>query len=297
MIGVIPFFAALIGCALLQQPFTSCIPYALTPEEPVFSGSKNIPYKTGDSIDVVLTADAALVWDVDTKTILYTRNADTKRPIASLNKLLSALVIRQLLTPSDVIKIPPDVRAAQRKGANIRLPVGQHATVDSLLAASMIRSANDAIVALAVAARGSEEAFVASANEYAARHGLFQTKIANATGLHGGTQYSTAHDVMKMLTLAYKDPSLRPYLSQQHGFLITQEGTKREYTSTDELLGTYLPILAGKTGYTAQAKENLAIITVGPKGQKIGAVILGSGNRFQDMKVVVEWIWRNYTWP
>lgn len=298
MIGVISFLAAFIGCTVLQQPLPACIPYALNSEDTVPTIPKKVPIKTGESIDVVLTAQAALVWDVDTKHILYNKNGSVQRPIASLNKLLSALTIRELLpNSSTVVEIPSDVRVAQRKGANIKLPVGQHATVEELLAASMIPSANDAMVTLAVAAKGSEDAFVMYANDYAARHGLFHTKLINATGLQGGVQYSTANDVMNMLTLAYKDPVLHPYLSQKKGMLVTQEGTKHSYDSTDELIGTYLPILAGKTGYTIQAKENLAIVTVGPKGQKIGAVILGSDDRFQDMKTVVEWIWRNYTWP
>ncbi len=298
MTGAISFLTAFIGCTILQQPLPACIPYALGSEDAPSATLKSIPMKTGKSIDVILTAQAALVWDVDTKTILYDKNANVERPIASLNKLLSALTIREVLpNPSTVVAIPPDVRGAQRKGANIKLPVGQHATVEELLAASMIPSANDAIVTLAVAAKGSEDAFVTYANDYASRRGLFHTKLVNATGLQGGVQYSTATDVMKMLTLAYKDPVLRPYLSQKKGMLITAEGTKRSYDSTDELIGTYLPILAGKTGYTVAAKENLAILTIGPKGQKIGAVILGSDNRFHDMKTVVEWIWRNYTWP
>lgn len=297
MIGIISFLAALIGCTLLQQPLPACIPYAIQPEDAA-PAIKRAPYKTGESIDVVLSAQAALVWDVDTKTILYDKNGTTQRPVASLNKLLSALAVRELLPSSEaIIEIPPDVRSAQRAGANIKLPIGQHATVEELLAASIIPSANDAIVALAVASKKSEGEFATYANDYAARHGLFHTKLSNATGLQGGDQYSTAHDVMKMLTLAYKDPVLKPYLSQKKGVLTTQEGTVRTYDSTDELIGTYLPILAGKTGYTIQAKENLAILTVGAKGQKIGAVILGSDNRFQDMKTVVEWIWRNHTWP
>lgn len=298
MISGTSFLVALIGCTLLQQPLHACIPYATTQDDEAPSVATAVPHKTGQAIDVVLTAQAALVWDVRTKTVLYDKQGSTQRPIASLTKLLSALAIRELLpNPSTVVEIPSQVRAAQRGGANIKLPIGQHASVEELLAASMIRSANDAIVTLAVAGKGSEEAFVQYANEYAARHGLFHTKLANSTGLEGGVQYSTAQDVMKMLILAYKDPVLKPYLSQKKGTLTTQEGVRREYISTDELIGTYLPILAGKTGYTIAAKENLAIITTGPKGQQLGAVILGSDNRFQDMKTVVEWIWRNYTWP
>ncbi len=298
MISIFAITAAFVGCTILQQPLTSCIPYAITPEPAAITSASRIPKKTGAAIDVSLTAEAALVWDVNTHTILYDRNANTKRPIASLNKLVSTLAVRELLpSPETVVAIPPEVKKAQAQGANIKLPVGQHASVRELLGASLIPSANDAMVTLAVAAKGSEDAFAQYTNAFAARHGLFNTKLANSTGLQGGDQYSTAHDVMSMLTLAYADPQLKPYLDQQKGQLTTKEGTTRTYISTDELLGTYLPILAGKTGYTLAAKENLAIIALGPKGQKIGAVILGSDNRFQDMKTVVEYVVRNYTWP
>lgn len=298
MTSIFHVLAAALSCAIVQQPVVSCIPYALTPEPQGQEAQSHIPQKTGDSIDVALTANSALVWDVATDTILYDKQSTDERPIASINKLLSALTIRELIPNSNtVVPIPPEVKRIQAKGANIKLPVGEHASVRDLLEASLVPSANDAMAALAIAAKGSEDAFAQAATDFGARHGLFHTKLANATGLNGGDQYSTARDVQKMLMMAYQDPVLRPYLSQQKGSLITTEGTVRQFTSTDELIGTYMTILAGKTGYTLEAKENLAIITVGPKGQKIGAIILGSDARFQDTKTVVEWVIRNYTWP
>lgn len=298
MIPVFQIAAAVLSCAIVQQPLLSCVPYALADESPTPGIQASAPQKTGDAIDVALTAQSAFVWDVATDTVLYDKNSDSERPVASLNKLVSSLAIRELLPNGKTpVKIPAEAKRAQALGANIKLPIGQSATVEALLAASLIPSANDAMVALAVAAKGSEEAFVAYANEYAALHGLFHTKLANSTGLQGGQQHSTARDVKEMLAMAYSDPVLRPYLSQQTGALTTQEGAYREYISTDKLLGTYLTILAGKTGYTVAAKENLAIIAVGPKGQKIGAVILGSDNRFHDAKTAVEYVVRNYTWP
>ncbi len=299
MIPIFHIAAAVLSCVIVEQPLTSCVPYALTDDNTAQEeAAARIPYKTGDAIDVALSAESAFVWDVDTGTVLYDRNSDTERPVASLNKLVSSLAVRELLPAvTTIVEIPAEVRRAQALGANIRLPAGQHASVQELLAASLVPSANDAMVALAIAARGSEEAFVHYANDYAARHGLFHTKLANSTGLQGGTQYSTARDVKEMLMMAYADPVLRPFLSQERGSLTTQEGTRREYVSTDKLLGTYLSILAGKTGYTLEAKENLAIIAAGPNGQKIGAVILGSDNRFQDTKTAVEYVLRNYTWP
>ena len=99
-----------------------------------------------------------------------------------------------------------------------------------------------------------------------------------------------------MLTMAYAHPRIGEHLAAPLGTLVTDAGLTRHYVSTNKLLKTYVPIVAAKTGYTVEAGENLAIITEGSNGQQIGAVILGSSDRFQDMKVLVEWIWRNYSW-
>ncbi len=256
------------------------------------------PVFSGQSLDVVLSAQAVLAWDEQTDTVLYEKNADGRRPVASLSKLLSALTVRELLPAVRVVEIPRAVLATQRRGAHIRLPIGEHASVYDLLSASLIPSANDAMTALALAAANSEESFVAAANDWAVKHGLTNTKVSNATGLEGdGESYSTARDMKGLLRLAFRDTTLRTLLVSDSGVLRTQEGTIRRYKSTNKLLGTYFPVLAAKTGYTPAAGENLAVITYGEAGQRIGAVVLGSEGRFQDVKTLVEWIFRNYTWP
>jgi D-alanyl-D-alanine carboxypeptidase (penicillin-binding protein 5/6) len=283
-----------VGCLVANQPLASCWEQYMAPSAQ--AQSAHLPYFSGTAISPILSAQAYTSWDVSTGTSLAESNADVQRPIASISKLLSLLAVRQLLSPDQVVAIPPDVRAAQAAGANIKLPVGEHAKVSDLIAAALIPSANDAMVTLAVAAKGSEQAFVDYANQYALQHDLPNTHLANSTGLQGGVQYSTAHDVQKLLTMVYADPVLRQYVDQQAGDLVTVEGTKEHYISTDQLLGTYLPVLAAKTGYTIQAGENLTLLTVGPAGQKIGVVVLGSQDRFYDAKVLIAWIWRNFTW-
>jgi D-alanyl-D-alanine carboxypeptidase len=254
------------------------------------------PVFSGDSLGVELSAKAALVWDEKSGKILYEKNAGERRPIASLIKLLSALTVRKNIETTQIVEIPLEVRRAQLLGANIRLPIGDHVSVYDLLSASLIASANDAVVALAVTAHGSEEEFVNKANEYADIKGLRDTKISNATGLDGGEQFSTAYDVMKMFQMTYNDVVLRNMLVSDNGVLRTKEGRVRKYRSTNKLLGTYFPILAAKTGYTRKAGENLVVMTYGEEGQRVGAVVLGSESRFQDMKVMVEWVWMNYSW-
>lgn len=287
------FVAVLASCLALQQPLSSCVagPHVgLAPSRVAVAFQRD-----GEAVDVALSAQAVVVWDVASGQTLYQRNAAVRRPVASLSKLLSALAIRRILSQETVVTIPAEVTLVQRQGADISLPVGGQAMVRDLLAASMIASANDAMVTLAVAAKESEKKFVAFANMYAQELGLNNTMISNATGLSGGEQYSTAEDVRMLITLAYTDPVLKPFLAQQKAVLTLMNGQRRAYVSTDKLLGTYLPILAAKTGYTTEAGENLVIITP-QRGRALGAVILGSTNRFQDMKILVEWINRNYTW-
>lgn len=286
------FVAVVASCLALQQPLASCVspaPLAPVPVKPA------APQQTGEAVEVALSAPAALLWDVTTGQTLYQRNATVRRPVASLTKLLSALAVRQSISTDAIVTIPAAVLAVQRQGADIILPVGGQASVHDLLAASLIASANDAMVTLAVAAKNSEAAFVEFANSYAQQLGLPDTKAGNATGLSGGEQYSTASDIKKLITRAYTDPVLGPLLAQPRGVLQLASGQRRAYVSTNKLSGTYVPILAAKTGYTAEAGGNLVIITE-QRGRKLGAVILGSSNRFQDMKILVEWVNRNYTW-
>lgn len=282
-----------VSCLVLSPALDECVvQHAAPPAAPNY----RTPKLTGESLDVILTAESALAWDESTGEILYQKNAVQRRSVASLSKLASVVTAYTLLSPEEVIEIPVEAATAARRGANIRLPIGEHATVSSLTAASLIPSANDAAVALAVAVSGSEDAFVDMVNAQLPSLGVHNTRLANATGLPGGEQYSTAEDIRKLLTQAYRDPVLRDYLAAERGVLTTQEGSSRAYLTTNRLLGTYLPVLAAKTGYTIEAKQNLAMITQLPGGQEIGAVILGSDQRFQDMKVLVEWINRNYTW-
>ncbi|MBI3255888.1 MAG: D-alanyl-D-alanine carboxypeptidase [Candidatus Andersenbacteria bacterium] len=289
--NLISTLALLASCFWLGTPGAACVQDKAATQLVAIG-----PQFTGNSIDVAISADAYIVWDVKTGKVLKEKAANEKRPVASLSKLATVLLVQDVLSPGQTVEIPQEAARAQRLGANIKLPVGEHAYVKDLLAASLIPSANDAAVTLAAAAKGSEEDFVKFANTELPRLGFANTKLGNATGLQGGDQYSTAQDIKGLLMHAYKDPVTGPLLAQGKGSLTTVEGKTREYVTTNKLLGTYLPVLAAKTGYTTQAKENLALVTRGAQGQELGVVLLGSDDRFQNMKVLVEWIWRNYTW-
>lgn len=286
-----------VTCLVTHQPLDMCLP------GPTVAGKATpVITFTGESTDVVLSAQAALAWDLKTGRILYRKNEAQKRPVASLTKLVAVMAARRALAPEEVVEIPSAVRAAQRTGAHVRLPAGEHITVQQLFESGLIASAADSMVTLAVAAKGSEEAFATYANQVAEQVGLTSTRLANATGLSSAAehpQYSTAEDLRVVLETVYSDPLLAPLLAQRQGTLVTVEGTKRAYRTTNKLLGSYLPVLAGKTGYTTEAGGNFALITEGNHGQKIGIIILGSEDRedrFHNAQVLLEWLNRNYTW-
>lgn len=285
-----------VSCLVMGQSPQRCVPETVASS--TIASTHNQPTFTGTALDVELQSKAALAWDVETGTILYSKQDNGRRPVASLSKLLSAIAIRRILPLEQIVEIPDDVRAVQRSGADIALPVGQHASVQDLLHAGLVASANDAMVALAVAAKGSEEDFVVYANQVARQMGLENTGIANATGLtdKDNPQYSTASDIRRIFMTVYQDDVLAAFMDDARGQLTTTEGVTRRYKSTDKLLGTYVPVIIAKTGYTVEAGENLALITQGKSGHRLGAVILGSTDRFQDMKVLVEWLYQNYTW-
>lgn len=295
MVHLAQLAAVAFSCLVLHHSPEACVRSYMA-EPAVQLAPEAGPRFTGEALDVVLTAQAALVWDRQSQKVLYERNSQTRRPVASLAKLASVVVARERLAFSEMVVIPPEAAVAQRRGANIKLPVGEYASVKDLLGASLTASANDAVTALAVAASGSEAAFVASVNTRLPVLGIHNTKLANATGLQGGEQFSTAQDIRTMLTLLTKDATLRQFLAAPRGTLTTQEGSRRAYMTTNKLLGTYLPVLSAKTGYTVEAGQNLALLTRTASGHEIGAVVLGSDERFQDMKILVEWINRNYTW-
>jgi D-alanyl-D-alanine carboxypeptidase len=299
--SIISLAAVFVGCLLASNQSDDCLK-----EKMVLANASAVagiadgrisPIKTGESIDVLLSAKAVLVWDEETGVILYAKNPDSSRPVASLSKLVSALTVRKYLPLDTMVTIPPEVLMAQKLGANIKLPAGDAATAYDLLAAGLIASANDAMVSLAIGLSGSEDEFVRTANDFIKRNGIYSTKISNATGLAGGEQYSTARDIKELFRLAYRDKVLRNFLVSEDSVLTTQGGSSRKYKSTNKLLGTYFPVLAAKTGYTNEAGENLVVMTYGNKGQRIGAVVLGSEDRFQDIKTVVEWVQRSYEWP
>ncbi len=206
-----------------------------------------------NSFAEVITSQAAVVVDASTGEILYGKNSDYLLPPASTTKLMTAIVVMEKANFSDIVTISQKASHVHPLKAGFKK--GDKVTIEGLLYAALLKSGNDAAVALAEAVAGSEDCFVPLMNQKAVSLGAENTKFVNATGLPGSSQYTTALDLSKIMKYAMGYPKLREILATPSAKVLTEKGKVIFLRNTDELLWTDEEIIGGKTGYTNSAKH------------------------------------------
>ncbi len=256
-----------------------------------------IPHKKDNkSWGVKITAQAAAVLDEESGLILWQKNAKTQRSIASITKLMTALVFLQHNPGWDTQVTMQASDENYDNKANIYR--GETVTAKDLFYVGLVASDNNAIKALARSTNLSEADFIKLMNEKAASLGLQDTKFKDTTGLEDAN-VSTAIDVLYLAKAAFKDPNIKAATSLANYSFTTQTGRQDKAINTNNLLRSYLNITAGKTGSTNAAGYCLVSEIQGDKNQKIISVVLGSethDQRFMDLKILAGWTLDNYTW-
>jgi D-alanyl-D-alanine carboxypeptidase (penicillin-binding protein 5/6) len=205
--------------------------------------------------------------------ILARHDADRPRAIASITKLMTAIVVLEQAGLDDVVRV--DARAARIGESTVYLRAGEELTVAELLRATLVPSANDAAEALALhVGRGSADRFVALMNAKARELGLSDTHFENPHGLDEPGHVSSARDVTALIRYALGIPFVRETL-QRETLSLPGGGT---FASTDDLLGEWGPLIGGKTGHTRDAGWSEAAAATGGGATVYGAV-LGSDGR------------------
>ena len=218
--------------------------------------------------DIFIDAEAAFVWDVKEQRALYNKNADTQLPLASIAKLMTALVAYELLGSDSQINIT--ATAIQQEGDSSLL-LGESFTVRNLIDFTLITSSNDGAYALAAAASASiphenkdVRTFVELMNIRAEEIGLSRTTFKNTTGLDTSEiesgAYGSARDVsflMEYILSTY--PSLLEMTREDHLYITNALGLTHEAANTNSAVATMPGILASKTGFTTLAGGNLVI--------------------------------------
>ena len=196
---------------------------------------------------------AAVAIDATTGKILFSKNQNHRLPPASTTKLMTAIVTLENEDLSRVVTISKSASHTGSSRAGFR--EGDKLTVEDLLYAALMKSANDAAVALAEAIAGSELEFVHLMNEKVISIGAGDTKFINSTGLPGPGQYTTALDLSKILSYAMGNTKLKEIIATPERQIVTEAGKKFLLRNTDKLLWSDERIIGGKTGYTRSAKH------------------------------------------
>ena len=211
---------------------------------------------------------------------------DTPLPAASLGKMMTALLVAEARPDAGVVTtISPSAVAAG--GARLGLRAGERIDVESLLAAMLLRSANDSCVALAEWQAGSERAFVARMNARAVALGLAGTHFVNACGFDATGQHSTARDLLVLARRVLAQPVLAALVRRETMTIATRGGRRFALRNTNALLGRVPGVIGVKTGYTRLAGTCLVVVAE-RKGRRVYVALLGAGDRWWDAAAMIE---------
>lgn len=218
------------------------------------------------------TAASAIVVDGRNGQVMFAKNVDSRRAIASTTKLMTALLALERARPREVFTAPP--YHALPPESRIDLRAGERMTVHDLLRALLLESANDAAVTLAEGISGSREAFVADMNERAAELGLDDTSYANPIGLDDPANYSTARDLADLSLRLMRRPRFRRIVDMPEAEL--ESGARpRVVDNRNDLVARYPWVTGIKTGHTIEAGDVLVGSARGRGGARVISVVLG----------------------
>lgn len=257
-----------------------------------------LPARNWEIQTIEVNATAALAIELPQQKILYSKNGFVKRPIASLTKLMTALVTYENLSLSDLVTISSYAVETPENFAH--LVEGEVLTVEQLLYALLLESSNDAAVALEefYNAGKSPEAgsFIYLMNEKATTLGLEETFFTEPTGLSAQNQ-SSAANVALLLTATFEVETLATILSTQR-FITTSHNNEiaHSWVNVNALIKNHAEIIGGKTGYTEEAGHSMATIARAPNGNRLVIVVLNAGDREVETLKILEWVQEAYIW-
>ena len=227
--------------------------------------------------NLTITAKSAILMERSTGTVLFEHDADKQMPPASITKVMTLLLVFEAMDAGKFTmetEIVASEHACSMGGSQIWLEPGEAFTVNELLKAAAISSANDACVALGEAVSGSEETFVELMNERAAELGMKNTVFKNCTGLDAEGHLSTARDIAIMSAELLRHPEIKNYSTV---WMDSLRGGKTELTNTNRLVRFYKGCTGLKTGSTDGAGCCLSA-SAERDGMELISVTLGSPN-------------------
>lgn len=242
--------------------------------------------------DVTMKAGALVTED---GRILWSRRASDRRAIASITKVMTAVIAMENSEPSDVVTVSRTSLGVGESTSFLR--AGERLPMGELLEALLVKSGNDAAVAIADHISGDEETFVRLMNEKAVQLGLDRTQFVNTHGLDARGHYSTATDLSVLVRYAMTKPEFRRIVGEKTA-VIGSGARAEKVDSTNLLLGNYAGANGVKTGFTSDAGY-CVVTTANRDGIELQALVLGTANemtRFREARELLDFGFAHYRW-
>ena len=239
--------------------------------------------KTG----IGVSAASAVVMEAESGTSLFEKDADTRRPMASTTKIMTALVVIEEMAIDRTVTIPK--AAVGVEGSSVYLVENERLTVEALLYALMLESANDAATALAVLTAGSVENFAVLMNRKAEALGLTNTAFENPHGLDGEGHYTTARDLAVLTAHALGNETFRTIVSTRKRTIpLNGDQGVRALVNHNRLLRSYEGCIGVKTGFTKRSGR--CLVTAAERdGVTLVAVTLNASDDWNDHRRMLDY--------
>ncbi len=234
--------------------------------------------------ELSLSARSAVLYEPETESFLYEKNANERLGMASTTKIMTALLALELLELDDIVEV--DKRAVGVEGSSVYLKEGERMDVRSLIYAVLLQSANDAAAALAYEISGGIDEFASLMNERASLLGLRDTSFKNPHGLDDKEHYTTAHDLALISAEALKNPEFKE-ISSSYKMKITSSASTRVVVNHNKMLKRYDGCIGVKTGYTEKCGRCL-VSAAERDGLTMIAVTIKASDDWNDHKKLLD---------
>lgn len=246
--------------------------------------------------DPEVGATSAMVMDADTGKELFSKNPDERLAIASITKIMTAIVVLRYRSNLEET-VTVSSAAAEVGGSQMHLLENETMTIRNLMKGMLIHSANDAAYALAEGTFGNVDRFVDAMDRQAIELGLTNTHFTNTYGADDDAHFSTAREVSILTAYALQNEVFRSIVGVQKTTVTDVTGKfKHSLENTNKLVGKYLNVIGVKTGTTIESGASVVAAAKGNAGQTVIAVLLNSPDRFAEAKKLLDWALKGYTW-
>lgn len=239
-----------------------------------------------------VSAKAAILMDADSGMVMWEKNADTRLGMASTTKIMTALTVLSLTKPQNTVVIPEDAVGIQ--GSSVYLCAGERLTVEQLLYALILSSANDAATALAIYCSGSVEKFAERMNALARELGLGDTNFVNPHGLDDEDHYTTARELAIITRAALENELLCKIFSTKKATIpLNDEADRRLLVNHNKMLSRYDGAIGVKTGFTKRTGRSL-VSAAKRDGMTLICVTLDAPDDWRDHTAMLDYGFDNF---